>query len=154
MQVLETAGSKSINKQTLTQKVVATFENLDPTNIETLQQIYTEDISFEDPAHGIQGLEPLISYFEALFQNLDSCQFKFHKQVASSEDMFLSWTLLFRHKKIRQGEVIRVEGASYLKTRDGKVFYHRDYFDLGAMVYENVPLLGGLIRVIKGKLGQ
>jgi len=154
MQVQETTRYRSVDEHTLAQNVVATFENLDPTNIATLRQIYTEDVCFEDPAHGIQGLETLVSCFEALYQNLDSCQFKFHKKVASSEDIFLSWTLLFRHKKIRQGEVIRVEGASYLKTRDGKVFYHRDYFDLGAMVYENVPLLGGLIRLIRGRLGQ
>ena len=154
MQVKETADNKTTIANTLAKEVVTTFENLAPTNIQTLRQIYTEDVCFEDPAHGIQGLETLISYFESLYQNLEDCQFKFHKEIASNEDLFLSWTMLIKHKKIRHGKVIRVEGASYLKTRAGKVFYHRDYFDLGAMVYENVPLLGGLIRFIRNRLGQ
>jgi len=154
MQVTETADNKTIIRNTLAKKVVATFESLAPTNIQTLRQIYTEDVSFEDPAHGIQGLETLISYFESLYQNLEDCQFKFHKTVASNEDLFLTWTMLIKHKKNRYGEVIRVEGASYFKTRAGKVFYHRDYFDLGALVYENVPLLGSLIRYIRSRLGQ
>jgi len=32
------------------------------------------------------------------------------------------------------------------------VTYHRDYFDLGALIYERVPVLGGLIRGIKGRM--
>ncbi|WHI49643.1 hypothetical protein P3339_14310 [Microbulbifer sp. MLAF003] len=35
-----------------------------------------------------------------------------------------------------------------------KVFYHEDFYDMGAMVYEQVPLLGSLIRKIKSRLGQ
>ena len=154
MQVSETIDYKVSDPQVLTQEVVETFENLALSNIQSLRQIYTDDVCFEDPAHAIQGLDTLISYFESLYKNLEGCQFKFHKKMASSEDIFLSWTMLVKHKKIRHGEVIRVEGASYLKIRSGKVFYHRDYFDLGAMVYENVPLLGVLIRSIKTRLGQ
>ena len=44
--------------------------------------------------------------------------------------------------------------ASYLKTRNGKIYYHRDYFDMGAMVYEQLPLLGRIVRKIKQRLGQ
>lgn len=154
MQSSETYDYRASDSQTLTQEVVATFENLAPTNIQSLRQIYTDDVCFEDPAHAIQGLETLIGYFESLYKNLEGCQFKFHKKLTSSDDIFLSWTMLVKHKKIKHGEVIRVEGASYLKIRTGKVFYHRDYFDLGAMVYENVPLLGVLIRSIKTRLGQ
>ena len=48
----------------------------------------------------------------------------------------MTWTMFLNHPKLR-GETVRVEGASYLRTRNGKVYYHRDYFDLGAMLYEN-----------------
>ena len=49
----------------------------------------------------------------------------------------------------QSGEVIRVEGASFLKVRNNRIYYHRDYFDLGAFVYENVPMLGSIIKRIK-----
>ena len=35
----------------------------------------------------------------------------------------------------------------------GKVCQHRDYFDLGAMLYEQLPLLGPVVRTIKMRLG-
>ncbi len=31
---------------------------------------------------------------------------------------------------------------------------HKDYYDLGEMVYEHVPILGFIIRKIKGKLAK
>ena len=66
----------------------------------------------------------------------------------------MAWTMFLRHPKLRSGETIRVEGASYLKTRNGRIYYHRDYFDMGAMLYEHLPLLGRVVNTIKHKLGQ
>jgi hypothetical protein len=62
--------------------------------------------------------------------------------------------MLLNHSKLDAGETIRVDGSSFLKTRHGKIYYHRDYFDLGAMVYENLPILGRIIRSIRLRLGQ
>lgn len=154
MQLLNSVDHVQADTEAMAQTVIKAFENLEPGNLEPLRQIYTQDICFEDPAHGIQGLPQLVGYFESLYKNLNRCQFKFHKTVAADGEIFFSWTMMVEHKKIRRGEVIRVEGASYLKTRGDKVFYHRDYFDLGAMVYENIPVLGAVIRLIRYKLGQ
>jgi len=41
---------------------------------------------------------------------------------------------------------------SHLKFADGKVISHRDYFDLGEMLYEHIPLLGGVIKSIVGEI--
>ena len=38
-----------------------------------------------------------------------------------------------------------------MEFRDDLIVYQRDFFDMGAMVYEHVPLLRGLIKVIKAK---
>ena len=154
MHLVKPSDRSTTDRQSICREMIGVYENLKVNNLETLRQIYSEDVSFEDPAHGIQGIDTLITYLRSLYQNLESCQFKFHKEVTSGEDIFLTWTMFIRHKKIHRGQTIRVEGASYLKTRGDKIFYHRDYFDLGAMVYENVPLLGGVVRQIKNRLGQ
>ncbi|HGP4674712.1 TPA: nuclear transport factor 2 family protein, partial [Vibrio cholerae O1] len=41
-----------------------------------------------------------------------------------------------------------------LHFAEGKVTYHRDYFDMGEMLYEQLPVLGQVIRAIKRRLGQ
>jgi len=89
-----------------------------------------------------------------MFKNLENCSFKFHQTLSNGSDIFLAWTMFLNHPRLRSGETIRVEGASFLKTRNGKIYYHRDYFDMGAMLYEHVPLLGRIIQRIKQGLGQ
>jgi limonene-1,2-epoxide hydrolase len=49
---------------------------------------------------------------------------------------------------------LEVQGISHLKFLENQVIYHRDYFDLGEMVYEHVPVLGKIVRFIKNSLGQ
>lgn len=139
--------------QSLLQMIVATYEHLSPDLLADLETLYAPDVYFEDPAHAIQGHQNLMRYFRTLFSNVEQCQFRFHETSLIGEDLFLTWTMQVRHRRLRSGQTIRVEGASYLKTRHGRIYHHRDYFDLGAMVYENVPVLGAIVRALKHRLG-
>ena len=60
-------------------------------------------------------------------------------------------TMHFRHPRLRGGAPISVDGCSHLLWRD-KVYQHRDYFDAGAMLYEHLPLMGGVIAWLKRRL--
>ena len=53
------------------------------------------------------------------------------------------------HRKVGGGEPIILDGVSVFKYEEGKAVYQRDYFDLGAMIYEKVPVLGSVVRWIK-----
>ena len=123
-------------------------------NTAELAPLYSEDIYFEDPSHGIQGKAALVERFQHLYRNVDSCNFKFHQTLDTGGEIFLAWTMILRQRGPKSGEVIRVEGASFLKVRNNRIYYHRDYFDLGAFVYENVPMLGSIIKRIKQRLAS
>lgn len=154
--VLTNAGDLT-SAEYLADRVKATYSDLNKGSLQDLgdlESLYATDVSFEDPAHAIQGRRELMRYFENLFAKLNSCQFRFHRTVVSDTDLFLSWTMTFSHPRLNSGKQIRVEGASYLRTRNGLIYYHRDYFDLGSMLYENLPVLGRLISRLKSGLGQ
>ena len=123
-------------------------------NTAELAPLYSEDVYFEDPSHGIQGKAALIERFQHLYRKVDSCNFKFHQTLDTGGEIFLAWTMILRQRGPKSGEVIRVEGASFLKVRNNCIYYHRDYFDLGASVYENVPMLGSIIKRIKQRLAS
>lgn len=131
------------------------YEQLNLENIHLLRDVYSSDILFVDPAHTIQGLDQLESYFSSLYQNVESIDFAFTDSVTQGENSYLQWDMTFRHKRVGSGKAITVSGATFLRTgADGKVVYHRDYFDLGAMIYEHLPFLGRVIIAIKRRLGQ
>ena len=151
--ILKSASDLSSAEYTA-DRVKDAYKALGTDDLGALESLYTEDVHFEHLAHALQGRHTLMAYFKALFENLDSCSFKFHQTLISDADIFMSWTMFISHPKLRNGETIRVEGGSLLKTRHGRIFYHRDYFDMGAMLYEQLLLLGVIIRKIKQRLGQ
>ncbi|MBU14027.1 MAG: transcriptional regulator [Gammaproteobacteria bacterium] len=138
----------------LAQRVKEAYLSIGSENVADLESLYTSDIHFEDPSHAVQGKRSLMRYLHKQFSNLSKCSFKFHSSIASETDIFLTWTMFLNHQKLRGGDTIRVEGSSYLRTRNGKIYYHRDYFDMGAMLYEHLPLLGRIIQRLKHRLGQ
>ena len=43
-----------------------------------------------------------------------------------------------------------IRGASHLKfDGEGRIRYHRDYWDAAEELYEKLPVLGGLMRLLK-----
>ena len=128
------------------------FATLDAGNLQRLGQLYSDDVLFRDPLHEVRGLPALQRYFAELYANVGRLEFDFHgfDQVVDGEG-YLRWTMHFRHPRLRGGARISVDGCSHLLWWD-KVYQHRDYFDAGAMLYEHLPLMGGVIAWLKRRL--
>ena len=135
-------------------RFVALYQQLDRQQLHRLSEVYADEVIFIDPAHRIEGLAALSDYFAALYQRLAYCRFVITSQQQQGRQAWLGWTMTFSHPRLRGGKPVTVEGATRLEFDEtGKVCLHRDYFDLGAMLYEQLPLLGPLVRTIKGRLG-
>lgn len=134
---------------------LAMYQRLNSDNLHLLAEVYREDVVFLDPAHEIKGLSELTRYFAALYQNVDAIEFSFDHLLENGGEGYVQWLMTFSHKKLAGARPVSVNGTTFLQfDGDGKVFYHRDYFDLGAMLYEQLPLLGRLVKSIKRGLGK
>ncbi|WP_439253985.1 nuclear transport factor 2 family protein [Pseudomonas monteilii] len=137
---------------TYLQQFVERFTSLDGANLDTLEKLYCEDVTFRDPLHHIQGLPALRAYFEQLYANARDIRYS----ITSADEVrpgqgYLRWTLQFYHPRLARGQPITLQGCSCLHWRD-RVHFHQDYFDAGALLYEHLPLMGGAIRWLKGRL--
>ncbi len=131
------------------------YKELSYDNLHLLEGVYSSDIRFVDPAHEINGLGQLTEYFAALYQNVEAITFNFRDIVQQDRACYLQWDMTFSHKNLARGRSIVVSGTTFLRLDDqGKVCYHRDYFDLGAMLYEHIPILGSIVTTIKRRLGK
>jgi hypothetical protein len=83
-----------------------------------------------------------------------SIRFEFSSVIEQDDEQVGVWVMFLRAKGIKNGEEISVPGTSHIKYKNGKAVYHRDYFDMGAFIYEHVPILGSLINFIKSKLAH
>ncbi len=129
------------------------YQRLSGDNLQVLREIYAPDICFSDPAHHIQGIAALLSYFEGLFARVTSCRFEIEQVMEQDGEAFVRWQMTFAHPRLNGGREVSVPGVSHLRFA-GQVHEHKDYFDMGAMLYEQLPLLGGVIRGLKRRLGQ
>lgn len=146
-------GSHHATTQHVIGRFQELFNTLDKGNLNRLGDVYGENIHFKDPLGEVHGLDDLTRYFASSYQNVIACHFVFSREVVDEGTVTLPWIMHLRHKRINGGKEILVEGISHLHIGCGKVIYHRDYFDAGQMLYENLPLLGGIIRKIKEHAG-
>ncbi|WDE08368.1 nuclear transport factor 2 family protein [Thalassomonas viridans] len=135
-------------------KFITTYQSLDADNLELLAELYHQDIIFRDPMHTITGIDALSAYFEALYQNIFYCHFRITQVLKNGEQAAVYWQMEYAHKRLNKGRKITVEGHSLLMGKEDKVICHRDYLDLGQMVYEHIPVLGRIILWLKARAGR
>lgn len=130
------------------------YSQLSVDNLNLLDSIYHQDVMFIDPMHRLQGLDVLRDYFDSLYTNLTSCRFTINQVIVEGDQAAIYWHMRFCHPKLNKGQVIELDGSSHIQGCDDKVSYHRDFVDLGAMLYEHLPLLGKVIRLIKQRAAR
>jgi limonene-1,2-epoxide hydrolase len=129
------------------------YQQLNSADLTGLNQIYNSDIEFIDPVHHIQGIAPLHQYFKNMMQDLIQSDFEIHQVTEQKQEAYIRWTMHFQHPRLNKSRTIHVDGMSHLKF-DEQVFFHRDYYDVGAMLYEHIPILGSIISGIRKRLNQ
>jgi ketosteroid isomerase-like protein len=129
-------------------RVRAYFESISPESVQGIDEIYTADAYFKDPFNEVRGVAAIRRIFEHMFMQVEAPRFVVREVVAQGDDAFMTWDFLFRTRRLRGEQVVR--GASHLKFGpDGRVRYHRDYWDAAEELYEKLPILGGLMRLLR-----
>jgi steroid Delta-isomerase len=125
------------------------FETLTQESLAQLVTVYKEDAAFKDPFNEVRGLPALERVFRHMFKQVKEPKFIITRAVAAGEDAFLTWEFLFRMHGARDGRHV-IRGATHIQfAPDGRVAYHRDYWDAAEELYEKLPILGGLMRFLK-----
>jgi hypothetical protein len=131
-------------------RLVHFYSVLTPQSVTDVRHIYAADASFKDPFNEVSGHAAIIRLFEHMFIQVDDPRFVVATAVLQDADAFLTWDFHFRMKRFaRAPQCIR--GATHLRFgADGLVVMHRDYWDAAEELYEKLPVLGALMRWLKG----
>jgi hypothetical protein len=128
----------------LIERFKAYFKILHESDLSQLRDLYSEQILFKDPVHEIRGLVELEDYFTSLCADLSDCRFEYLDEMITDQAAYVKWMMHFKHPKLGN-RLISVRGVSHLKISD-KIDYHEDFYDMGAMLYEQLPLIGNVTR--------
>ena len=135
------------------ERIATAFNALNKDTIHGLDDFYHAEVIFEDPLGRIEGLPELKTYYARMYENVQSIGFGFTNQIVDGDTHVAVWTMRMSAKGLNKGREVILEGISLIRFgEDDLVVYHRDYFDVGAMVYEQVPVVRFFVRQVKKRL--
>jgi hypothetical protein len=79
------------------------------------------------------------------------CEFEFLDQLANDNQAFFRWRMHYYHPRLNAGQPLAVGGASLIKFNE-RIFYHEDFYDMAAMIYQHLPLVGWLVKKINARI--
>ncbi len=129
----------------------ALYQTFDSKTLDKLQNLYSAEIVFKDPIHELQGLDALSRYFSGFFNAEMDCQFVFVNELINTEQAFFQWEMHYRHPRLNGGKALLLNGGTLIKFHN-QIYYHEDFYDVGAMVYQHIPILGWAVKKINQRL--
>lgn len=125
------------------------YNDFSPASVARFPEFYSDDAWFKDPFNEVRGIAAIQQIFTHMFGQVDAPRFVVTEKVVDANGAMLVWEFFFRMKQWHKGETQIIRGISHLKfNADGKVFYHRDYWDAAEELYEKLPLIGSIFRLL------
>ena len=133
-----------------TTRLVDAYTRLTRDNLPALLALYAENAHFKDPFNDVRGHAAIARVFAQMFDELREPRFTVQVAASDGDDAFLTWELHF----VRQGgQAMAIRGATHLRyAPGGLVQLHRDYWDAAEELYAKLPVLGALMRALRGRL--
>jgi steroid Delta-isomerase len=129
--------------------IQTTFETLSPATLPALVALYAADARFTDPFNDVQGSSKIQAIFSHMFTQVQEPRFTVTKVIATETDIFMRWDFRFFNGK-KPGHI---HGSTHFELNAaGFITLHRDYWDAALELYEKLPVLGSVLRLIRRKL--
>jgi hypothetical protein len=126
------------------------YHELSPESVARFPEFYSADAYFKDPFNEVRGITPIQRIFSHMFKQVDEPRFVVTDQVVDANGAMLIWEFCFRVRLWGKGETQVMRGVSHLKfDAEGKVNFHRDYWDTGEELYMKLPAIGTLMRGLR-----
>ncbi len=139
-----------MTRSTELKQLVDYWQTLTPASVSAIANVYREDAYFRDPFNEVTGIDKLQHIFADMYVRMDAPKFTIIETIEQPHGALLIWDFTFRLKTIKPRLDRKIHGASHIRfAADGRVQYHRDYWDAAGELYEQLPLVGSLMRYLK-----
>lgn len=131
-------------------RLIDFYHQLTPASLPRFAEFYSADAYFKDPFNEVRGVDAITRIFTHMFRQVDDPRFVVSERIADANGVVLVWEFCFRVRLWGRGRTQVMRGVSHLRfAADGKVNYHRDYWDAAEELYMKLPVIGGLLRCMK-----
>jgi len=131
-------------------RLVGFFETISLADVGRIGAFYTDDADFKDPFNQVRGIPAITAIFSHMFEQVDAPRFVVRETVLQADAALLVWDFEFAFRKPLPAGPQCIRGCSHVRfAPDGRVAWHRDYWDAAEELYEKLPLIGSLMRWLR-----
>ncbi|WP_340666195.1 nuclear transport factor 2 family protein [Rhodocyclus gracilis] len=134
-------------------RVVEFYATFSPESVGRFGEFYSDNAYFKDPFNEVRGIPAIQRVFLHMFEQIAEPRFVIVDQVTDAGGAVLIWEFHYRMKAWKAGGTQLMRGVSHLKfDADGRVNWHRDYWDAAEELYAKLPGIGCIFRGLQKRL--
>ena len=129
------------------------FDELSPASKGELIKLAHPDIHFVDPFNDVRGIDKLLAVFDHMFETTREPKFVTEPPIVAGNTAFIKWRFSCTIEQRFFKRAMMIDGVTEVRfDKAGLITAHIDYWDAASQLYEKLPLLGGLLRMIRQRL--
>ena len=131
-------------------ELIKFYQELSPESVARFPDFYSSNAYFKDPFNEVRGLALIQRIFSHMFTQVGEPRFVVTESIVAENGAMLIWEFNFQLKLWSKSQTQIMRGVSHLRfDADGKVDFHRDYWDTGEELYMKLPAIGSLMRGLR-----
>ena len=119
-----------------------------------LKDTYADQVFFNDTLKTLRSGAAVEAHLLATADMLSSGSVKCVSEMRDDNgDYYVRWEMSYAGPKLNSGNPIVTVGMTQLRFNEqGRVIFHQDYWDSSTGVFEHIPMVGGLVKFVRGRM--
>jgi len=129
------------------------FDTLGPASKGELRRLAHPEMRFVDPFNDVRGIDRVCAVFDHMFETTKEPRFVTQPPLVAGDTAFIKWRFTCTIDHRFYTKPMTIDGVTEVSfDATGLVIAHIDYWDAASQLYEKLPLLGSLLRLIRRRL--
>ncbi|TFG84519.1 MAG: hypothetical protein E4H19_10095 [Chromatiales bacterium] len=141
-------------EQRVFDKLQRYFAGMTPASVrEQTAMVYAPGSYLNDTLVGIDGAPGIEGYFGHTVESTDVLTVEFLDRAPVGIDWYVRWRMTVVVKGLNGGAPVISYGVSQLRfDADGRVLLHKDFWDSGTGLHEQLPVLGTIVGRVRAAI--
>lgn len=131
-----------------------TFAELTAPELEQrVAQLYADQFYFNDTFKTLRTREELVAYLTATGERLQYSEVNIQQVMRQDSDVYIKWHMRFGFRVGGRDVESNSIGITHVRfNQQGQIILHQDFWDGAHGFYRHMPVVGGLVEWLRGRL--
>lgn len=117
---------------------------------ELTARVYAPQGYLNDTLVGIDGADRIEAYFSHTMERARLLNVEFLDRAPAGTDWYVRWRMTVAADGLNGGQEVVTYGVTQFRfDADGRVLIHKDFWDSGTGLYEQLPVIGSAVRRVR-----